>query len=139
MMSNPKITSDSSTITVQVPISIRVRGGRRRVLAPDGTPMTNIPIRREIDSPIIKAIARAYRWRKMLEAGKYATVREMAWAENISESYLGRVLRLTLLAPDIVEAILNGHDDAQLHLDGLMKRFPIEWHDQRAALQKPRV
>ena len=67
-----------------------------------------------------------------LESGKYATVREIANAEKINETYVGRVLRLTLLAPDIVEAILNGLQPTQLQLDGLMRRFPVVWNEQRA-------
>ena len=63
---------------------------------------------------MVKAIARAFRWRDMLESGKYATIREIAAAEKINESYVGRVLRLTLLAPDIVEAILSGRQPAEL-------------------------
>ena len=61
---------------------------------------------------MVKAIARAFRWRDMLESGEYATIREIADAEKINESYVGRVLRLTLLAPDIVEAILGGRQPA---------------------------
>ena len=81
---------------------------------------------------MVKAIARAFRWRDMLENGKYATIGEIAAAEKINETYVGRVLRLTLLAPDIVEAILNGRQPAALQLDGLMRRFPVEWGEQRA-------
>jgi hypothetical protein len=62
-----------------------------------------------------KAIARAFRWREMLESGAYATIAEIAVAEKINGSYFGRVLRLTLLAPDIVEAILSGRQSAKLH------------------------
>ena len=87
---------------------------------------------RRIDNAMVKAIARAFRWRDMLESGEYATIREIANAEKINETYVGRVLRLTLLAPDIVEAILNGRQPTQLQLDGLMRRFPVVWNEQRA-------
>jgi hypothetical protein len=80
---------------------------------------------------MVKAIARAFRWRDMMESGQYATIREIANAERINEAYVGRVLRLTLLAPDIVEAILNGRQPAGLQLDRLMKPFPVEWREQR--------
>ena len=81
---------------------------------------------------MVKAVARAFRWREMLETGEYPTIREIANAEKINETYVGRVLRLTLLAPDIVEAILNGRQPAGLQLDGLQRRFPVEWRDQQA-------
>ena len=81
---------------------------------------------------MIKAIARAFRWRDMLENGTYCTIREIAAAEKINETYIGRVLRLTLLAPEIVEAILSALQPTGLQLDGLMRRFPVVWKDQRA-------
>jgi len=78
----------------------------------------------------VKAIVRAYRWRDMLESGDYATVRDLAKAQAINESYLGRVLRLTLLAPKIVEAILEGRQPATLELGDLLQQFPIQWDRQ---------
>jgi hypothetical protein len=67
----------------------------------------------------------------MLESGEYATIREIAPAEKINETYVGRVLGLTLLAPDIVEAILNGRQPARLQLEDLLRRFPVSWREQR--------
>ena len=87
---------------------------------------------------MVKAIARAFRWREMLENGTHATIAEIAAAEKINESYVGRVLRLTLLAPDIVEAILGGRQPAGLQLDRLMRRFPVEWGEQRQRLRRAR-
>ena len=104
---------------------------RKLVLAPDGTNVTTTPVCRRIDNAMVKAIARAFRWRDMLENGKHATIVEIADAETINESYVRSVLRLTLLAPDIVEAILSGRQPAGMQLDGLMKRFPVEWRAQR--------
>lgn len=101
-----------------MPIAIRRRGGRKLVLAPDGAEVTAVPMTRHVDNAIVKAIARAFRWRDMLESGEYVAVREIANAEKINESYVGRVLRLTLLAPDIIEAILGGRQPAGLQLDG---------------------
>jgi hypothetical protein len=134
-MGEPNLTSNGRTVTVRVPISIRKRGGRKLVLAPDGTNVTTAPISRHIDNAMVKAIARAFRWRDMLEGGEYATIREIAAAEKINETYVGRVLRLTLLAPDIVEAILNGRQPAGLQMDGLMRRFPVGWCEQRNAFE----
>jgi hypothetical protein len=82
----------------------------------------------------VKAIVRAHRWRDMLESGDYATVRDLAKAEVINESYLGRVLRLTLLAPEIIETILQGRQPATLELDDLLQQFPVEWDRQFESL-----
>ena len=133
-MIEPRPSVDSRTVTVRVPISIRRRGGRKLVLAPNGAEVTAAPVTRHIDNAMVKAIARAFRWRDMLESGEYATVRETANAEKINETYVGRVLRLTLLAPDIVEAVLSGRQPADLQLEDLLRRFPVLWAEQRSAL-----
>lgn len=130
-MGGTSVASHGRTVTVRVPISIRRRGGRKLVLAPDGSYATTAPVCRHIDNAMIKAIARAFRWREMLENGTHATIAEIAATEKINESYVGRVLRLTLLAPDIVEAILSGRQPADLQLDDLLRRFPVEWLAQR--------
>jgi len=86
---------------------------------------------------MVKAIAPAFRWREMLETGTHVTIAEIAAAEKIIESYVGRILRLTLLAPDIVEAILGGRQPAQMTLAVLMRRFPVLWSAQRSELLHP--
>ncbi|MGB6537617.1 MAG: hypothetical protein WBF58_16840 [Xanthobacteraceae bacterium] len=135
-MAKPSLSDDGRTVTVRIPISIRKRGGRRLVLAPNGRDITAAPIHRRIDSAMVKAVARAFRWREMLENGTHATIAEIAAAEKINEAYVGRVLRLTLLAPDIVEAILDGRQPAQMTLAVLMQRFPVEWSEQTGAILK---
>ena len=106
------LRTDTTVVTVKVPFSVRKRGGRKLVLAPDGAPMP--PTAAHIDSTLVKAIARAFRWQKMLETGQYSTIREIAKAEKINPSYVSRVLRLTLLAPSIVEAVLDGRPTVHL-------------------------
>ena len=129
----PTLSQDDCTITVHIPITLRHQGGRKQVVTPAGaTPWIPTPPR--IDNKLVKAIVRAHRWRKMLECGDYRTLRDLAKAESINESYLGRVLRLTLLAPKILEAILNGKQPASLELDDLLKQFPVEWDKQLATL-----
>jgi hypothetical protein len=135
-MAGPNPTVDGRTVTVRVPISIRRRGGRKIVLAPDGVELTAAPIRRHVDIAMVKAIARAFRWREMLESGEFSTIREIATVEKINESYVGRVLRLTLLAPAIIETIVNGQQPSRLQLESLMKRFPVEWEAQRSVVAR---
>jgi hypothetical protein len=125
----PTLSKDSRTITVRIPITLRHQGGRKQVVTPAGaTPWIPTPPR--VDNTLVKAIVRAHRWRDMLESGAYATVRDLAKAEVINESYLGRVLRLTLLAPKIVETILEGRQPATLELSDLLQQFPVEWGKQ---------
>jgi hypothetical protein len=118
-------------LTVRVPLVINKRGGRKMVLAPDGVPWASPHVPR-INSTLVKAVARAFRWRRLLESGRYGTIKEMAAAERMPESYICRVMRLTLLAPDIVEAILDGQQQEGLTLPRLMAPFPVEWERQKA-------
>lgn len=126
------VERDNDTVTVQAPMTFRKRGGRKQVVAPDG--VTWAPPRARIDSTMVKALALAFRWRKLLETGAYGTVAEIAAAERINPSYVCRVLRLTLLAPEIVEAILDGRQPAEVTLAMLLKPFPVEWKEQRLVL-----
>ena len=119
----------SVSITVRVPITIRKRGGRRLVVAPDGAPWATP--RARIDNTLIKALARAHRWKKMLDDGRYGTVTELATGEKLDRGYLCRILMLTLLAPDIVEAIMDGRQPAELGVHVLREGFPLEWGQQR--------
>jgi hypothetical protein len=131
-MGKPKIKTDGHSITVRVPIAIRKRGGRKVVLAPDGTSIYACGlICQQADSAMVKALARAFRWREKLERGEYASVVEIADSERINESYVCRVLRLTLLAPDIVEAIVDGRQLPEMTLATLMRRLPSVWKEQR--------
>jgi hypothetical protein len=95
----------STTITVRVPVTIRKRGGRRLVVAPDGAPWS--APRPRVDNTLVKALARAHRWKKMLDDGRYGSVTELAAGEKLDRGYLGKTLTLTLLAPDIVQAIMD--------------------------------
>jgi hypothetical protein len=126
------LTKDGRTLVVRVPLTLCKRGGRKLVVTPEGA--TWAPPRARIDSTITKALARAFRWQKLLESGVYATVAEIAAAEGVNPTYVGRILRLTLLAPDIVEAILDGRQRANLQLADLLKGFPVEWERQRAEI-----
>jgi hypothetical protein len=117
------------TTTVTVPFAIRKRGGKKLVITPDGTAATPAP-RARVDSALLKALARGFRWRKLLETGDFATIEEIAEAENINPSYVSRVLRMTLLAPEIVEAILSGRQPEGLTMAKAMQPFPLEWQRQ---------
>ena len=122
----------SASITVRVPITLRKRGGRRLVVAPDGAPWS--PPRARIDSTLIKALARAHWWKKMLDDGRYGSVTELAAGEKLDREYLGKILMLTLLAPNIVEAILDGRQPVELGVHVLREGIPAEWGEQRSAL-----
>jgi hypothetical protein len=116
------------TVTVTVPFAIRKRGGRKLVITPNGVAVPAAQAR--VDSALLKALARGFRWRKLLESGDFATIEEIAEAESINPSYVSRVLRMTLLAPEIVEAILAGRQPEELTMARAMQPFPLEWARQ---------
>ena len=116
-------------VTVTVPFAIRKRGGRKLVITPDGVAAVAAP-RARVDSALLKALARGFRWRKLLETGNFTTIEEIADAENINPSYVSRVVRLTLLTPEIVEAILAGRQPEGLTMARAMQPFPVGWKCQ---------
>ncbi|RKE68090.1 hypothetical protein [Pseudorhodoplanes sinuspersici] len=126
------------TLTVCIPLRIRKRGGRKLMIAPDGAGAWPPP-RARVDNALVKAVARAHRWRRLLESGEYATITELAAAEKINQSYVCRILRLTLLAPDVTESILDGRQPAELDLDSLLKPLPGDWAAQANVLLKNRA
>ena len=122
--------SDGNTITVRVPMTFRRFGGRKLVIAPEGgeVPAPEPP---ELDNPLIRALARAFRWRRQLEDGTRASLGDIARAEKISSSYVTRILRLSTLAPDIVEAILDGEIEGLGLMQRIDRNMPLAWTDQR--------
>ena len=124
-----------TSVTVSVPLTIRRRGGRKQIIGPDGAVARPggdgagvVPVNG--DPALIKALARGFRWRRMLEEGRYSSISEMAKAEGIERGYLGTLLRLTLLAPEMVEAILDGHQSEGVTLPALMEPLAVEWEHQ---------
>jgi hypothetical protein len=116
-----------------VPLQVTKRGGRKLVITHDGEQPWAPPEAR-IDSTLVKALARAFRWGRLLESGVHSCIRDIARAEQINESYVFRLYRLTLLAPDIVEAILDGRQPEGLTLTKVMEPFPVAWEGQSVVL-----
>ena len=114
------------TITVTVPMQFERRGGRKTIISP----VPYAPPPPKYDNALVKAIARAHRWRRLIETGEYPSITELAKAERINQSYACRLMRLTLLAPVIVEAILDGKQPQDLQLNQLVRPLPVEWERQ---------
>jgi hypothetical protein len=124
-----------SIITVRVPMTFTVRGGRKMIISE----VTQISPQPRIDNALLKALARAFRWRRLIEGGKYASITELAKAEGVNQSYACRLLRLTLLAPAIVAEILNGRQASGLMLKGLLGPLPSNWNEQIKFFKDPRI
>ena len=117
------------TVTLHVPFRIVKRGGRKEMQLPEGVKQP-----RRTDNTLVKALARAFRWKRMLESGEFATIAELAEREGIVPSYMTRVLRLTLLAPDIVETILDGKQGPEVTLARMLEPVSVEWAEQADSL-----
>ena len=126
---------DGRILTVRIALRLARRGGRKRILAPDGRELTP-PARPQPDTVLVKALARAWRWQQLLDQGVHASISEIADAEKINKSYVSRILRLALLAPDLVEAVLAGTADQALLLARLERPLPLDWEEQRAVLRR---
>ena len=122
-----RATPVPDTVTIHVPFRLVKRGGRKEMQMPSGASAE----RARFDNTMIKALARAFRWQRMLESGEFTTISELADREGIAPSYITRVLRLTLLAPDIAEAILDGSQGPEVTLARLLEPLPFEWEQQR--------
>ncbi|TCT12361.1 hypothetical protein EDC22_10243 [Tepidamorphus gemmatus] len=123
----PAATRD--TITLHVPFRLVKRGGRKEVQLPDGA-----PVQRRTDNTLVKALARAFRWKRMLESDQFATINELAEHEGIAAPFLTRTMRLAHLAPEIVEAILDGRQPRVLTLEQMRKPLPLDWAEQKDLL-----
>ena len=126
-----RATPIPETVTIHVPFRIVKRGGRKEMRLPEGATQP-----RRTDNTLVKALARAFRWKRMLESGEFASISELAENEGIAFTYMARVLRLTLLAPDIVEAILDGRQGPEVTLAKVLEPLPSEWGQQLSALRQ---
>ena len=129
----PSKKVEAAVLVISIPITFLQRGGRKQIVVPPGTADWQ-PRANRCENSLINALAKAHRWRRLIETGKYTSAAELSRAEGINESYLCRVLRLTLLAPDIVSAILDGRQPRTLELKSLLKLLPVDWGAQRKAL-----
>jgi hypothetical protein len=124
-------------MVIHVPLTLRRIGGRKRVISPPGATAW-APPRPEINSPLLQALVRAFHWQSLLDDGHYGSVNELAKANGKNASYVAAILRLTLLAPDIVECVLDGRQPAALQLQPLMRDgVPLAWKNQRSSLDVP--
>jgi len=122
-------SSDGEFITVTVPMRFRRRGGRRIVIQPDQcTPAVKNPP--DGDDTLPRTLARAFRWKRMFEEGRFSTLARLAAAEDVATAYMSRLLKLTLLAPDIIESILDGRYDQRGLNRALRSTLPELWQQQ---------
>ena len=127
-----RATAVPETVTIHVPFRVVKRGGRKEMQMPEGATQPQ-----RMDNTLVKALARAFRWKRMLESGEFATIAELAEREGIAPSYMTRILRLTQLEPAIIEAVLEGRQGGDVTLARLMEPFPLSWSDQKDTFSGP--
>jgi len=129
------VRRDGDRITVHIPMTLKKRGGRKEIILPDGIVAVNSPAKKaKTQQPLVIALARAHRWKALLESGRFRGLSDLARAVHLDPSYVSRHLNLTLLAPDIIEMILRGDEPSGLSLERLMKDMPLVWEEQRREL-----
>lgn len=130
-------TDTEAGFTTEIPMTFRRRGGKAVIVMPDGSRAIE---RREalIDNAMVKLLARGHRWHRKLFDGTHASIKDMAKSENISPSFVSRILRLAYLSPTVVEAILDGKYPANLTMKDLMEPFPVDWSMQEKIFLQPK-
>jgi hypothetical protein len=131
-----RLSADGKTLAVHVPMQFRRRGCRKVVIAPAGTPtQAALPQwakpQTSVDEALVKTLAQAFHFQRLLDEGHHATIGDLACAKKLDPSFVARVLRLTLLAPDIIQAILDGTQASAMQRPMLLRGLPLEWEEQR--------
>jgi hypothetical protein len=127
-MSEPQLRVQGNIISIKVPLNMKRHGGRKFILIPKNIRI-NSP-QGKPDETMVKALARAWMWQKALDSGKHSSIEELAVKNDINPSYISRMLRLNLLAPDIKQAILDGTQPRTFNLQGMLAPFPESWEEQ---------
>ena len=127
-----RLSPEVETLTIRIPIRLQRRGGRKLIMTPEGAAVPTPRPRR--DETLVKALVRAHRWRRKIESGRAKSVTDLAEQEGVAVAYVCRLLPLTCLAPDIVEAILNGRQPKGLRLAEMLGNGPVGWDEQRERL-----
>jgi hypothetical protein len=117
------------TLTIRIPMRLQRRGGRKLIMTPEGVAVSAPKPSR--DETLVKALVRAHRWRRRIESGRATSITDLAEHEGVTDAYVCRLLPLTCLAPDIVEAILDGRQPKGLRLAELLGNGPLAWEEQR--------
>jgi hypothetical protein len=130
MNTTVQVNAEPGAIVVRIPLKVRNRCGHQRKLMVVDEGGSARPVARHEHTTILKALGRAYRWKRMLESGEFSSITDLANAERINHSYIRRILRLTLLSPRITEAILDGKQLMALNLESLLRPFADGWAEQ---------
>ena len=125
--------NDDDTLAIQIPMRFKRRDGQEEIIVPDHG-SSDVQVVAPPQEPLVLALAQAFQWQEMLDTSKARTAGALAKRLKVSKAYVTRTLRLTNLAPDIIEAILLGREHSGLSLGMLTKPLPLLWDEQRRRL-----
>jgi hypothetical protein len=125
----PGAEPEVDTVSVRIPMRFERRGGRKLIIAPDGG--TPALAKTNRDETMIRALVKAHRWRRQIEISKASSITDLAAQEGVTDAYVCRILPLTCLAPDVVQAILDGRHPKGLKLSAILRDIPVSWVEQR--------
>ena len=128
-MAEPTLKAENGVLTIRIPMEFRRRSGRKEIIVPEGVAPPPAP--GHTHGPLAVAVARAHAWKGMIESGRFASVSNLAEHMGVNHRHVGRMLDLTLLAPDIIEAILAGEEPSGLSLRTFARGVPLLWEEQR--------
>ena len=132
MTAQPTLTlTGTGHLRIHIPMHIRRMRGRKMIFAPQALDGSVPDSPSDVQGAVVQALARAFLWSDAIESGAVGSVSDLAKALDIDNSYMVRILKLTTLAPDIIEAILNGEEPSGLSLARLIRTFPMDWEKQR--------
>lgn len=116
-----------NTIRVVIPLTVRRKNGRPKILPPaDHAPAEA----RAQDAHVLRAIARAWNWRRRIERGEVSTIQDIATAEKVTDRFVSRMMRLAYLAPDVLEKLLVQRIPPALALNDLIAAADLPWAEQ---------
>ncbi len=124
--------TETGNLRVHIPMHIRRMRGRKMIFAPEALDGEVPDSPSDVQAALVQALGRAFSWSDAMESGAFQSVSDLARNLDLDNSYVGRILKLTTLAPDIIEAILNGEEPSGLSLNQLIRTFPMDWEQQRA-------
>jgi hypothetical protein len=131
-------TAEVGTLIIRVPVQFKRRGGRKRIITPEGVDAPMVPVQpAPVDDTLVKTLVKAHRWRRRIETGKAKSVTDLAEQEKVSITYVTKLWPLTCLAPDIVVALLDGRQPRGLSVNRMLKNVPEAWSAQRRLWEFP--
>ncbi len=133
MSTQPSLAlTETGNLRIHIPMHIRRMRGRKMIFAPQALDGEVPDSPSDVQAAVVQALGRAFSWSEAMERGAFRSVSDLARNLDVDTSYVARILKLTTLAPDIIEAILNGEEPSGLSLAQLIRTFPMDWEQQRA-------